>query len=192
MLNSSCLSILGDCKLNCVKVEERGKITSRTYGKRRQGHLRPLCSSTFLRPLWPGSRKPTSGKGRPPVRPTAKTARPVRRSGAFLGKLKLETGRDRSGSFEQMVVPKRQFNITAEPGEKTINFYGLGLSTRDITKYAEEMYQMDIQAATPSSIIYRISRRPASPAGTPPSPWGHLPARGCRRARNRIFGCPAV
>lgn len=40
-----------------------------------------------------------------------------------------------------MVLPKRQLIITAELEEKVIGWYGLGLSTRDITKYVKEMQE---------------------------------------------------
>jgi len=53
------------------------------------------------------------------------------------GEFELETSRDRSGSFEPMVLPKRQFIIMAEMEEKVIGLYGLGMSTRDITKYVK-------------------------------------------------------
>jgi len=72
------------------------------------------------------------------------------------GEFELETSRDRSGSFEPVVLPKRQLIVTAELEEKIINLYGLGLSTRDITKYVKEMYQMDISATTLSAITDKV------------------------------------
>ena len=72
------------------------------------------------------------------------------------GEFELESTRDRSGSFEPLVLPKRQLIITAELEEKVIGLYGLGMSTRDITKYIKEMYQMDISAATLSAITDKV------------------------------------
>ena len=46
--------------------------------------------------------------------------------------------------------------ITAELEEKVIGLCGLGMSTRDITKYIKEMYQMDISAATLSTITDKV------------------------------------
>lgn len=74
------------------------------------------------------------------------------------GEFELESSRDRSGSFEPVVLPKRQLIVTAELEEKIINLYGLGLSTRDITKYVNEMYQMDISATTLSAITDKVNQ----------------------------------
>ncbi|MEX8548618.1 MAG: IS256 family transposase [Mucilaginibacter sp.] len=72
------------------------------------------------------------------------------------GEFELESGRDRAGSFEPLVLPKRQVVITEEPEEKVIGLYGLGLSTRDISKHIKELYQMDISASTLSSITDKV------------------------------------
>ena len=68
------------------------------------------------------------------------------------GEFELESGRDRSGSFEPLILPKRQLIITEELEEKVIGLYSLGVSTRDISKHIKELYQMDISAATLSAI----------------------------------------
>jgi putative transposase len=86
-------------------------------------------------------------------RKNGKTSKKVK---SLSGEFDLETSRDRSGSFEPMVLPKRQLIVTTELEEKIINLYGLGLSTRDITKYVKEMYQMDISATTLSSITDKV------------------------------------
>jgi putative transposase len=86
-------------------------------------------------------------------RKNGKTSKTVK---SLSGEFELETSRDRSGSFEPMVLPKRQLIVTAELEEKIINLYGLGLSTRDITKYVKEMYQMDISASTLSAITDKV------------------------------------
>jgi putative transposase len=86
-------------------------------------------------------------------RKNGKTSKRVK---SLSGEFELETNRDRSGSFEPVVLPKRQLIVTAELEEKIINLYGLGLSTRDITKYVKEMYQMDISATTLSTITDKV------------------------------------
>jgi putative transposase len=88
-----------------------------------------------------------------PNRKNGKTSKTVR---SLSGEFELESSRDRSGSFEPMVLPKRQLIVTAELEEKIIHLYGLGLSTRDITKYVKEMYQMDISASTLSAITDKV------------------------------------
>lgn len=86
-------------------------------------------------------------------RKNGKTSKKVK---SLSGEFELESSRDRSGSFEPVVLPKRQLIVTAELEEKIIHLYGLGLSTRDITKYVKEMYQMDISAATLSTITDKV------------------------------------
>jgi putative transposase len=86
-------------------------------------------------------------------RKNGKTTKTVK---SLSGEFELESSRDRSGSFEPVVLPKRQLIVTAELEEKIINLYGLGLSTRDITKYVKEMYQMDISATTLSAITDKV------------------------------------
>jgi putative transposase len=86
-------------------------------------------------------------------RKNGKTSKKVK---SLSGEFELESGRDRSGSFEPLVLPKRQVIITAELEEKVIGLYGLGMSTRDITKYVKEMYQMDISATTLSAITDKV------------------------------------
>jgi len=86
-------------------------------------------------------------------RKNGKTSKKVK---SLSGEFQLESNRDRSGSFEPVVLPKRQLIVTAELEEKIINLYGLGLSTRDITKYVKEMYQMDISATTLSAITDKV------------------------------------
>ena len=71
-------------------------------------------------------------------RKNGKTSKTVK---SLSGEFELETSRDRSGSFEPVVLPKRQLIVTTELEEKIINLYGLGLSTRDITRYVKEMQE---------------------------------------------------
>lgn len=85
-----------------------------------------------------------------------KNGKATKRVKSLSGEFDLETGRDRSGSFEPLVLPKRQLIVTSELEEKVLGLYGLGLSTRDITKYIKEMYQMDISATTLSAITDKV------------------------------------
>lgn len=86
-------------------------------------------------------------------RRNGKTSKKVK---SISGEFELETGRDRIGSFEPLVLPKRQVIITEELEEKVIGLYSLGLSTRDISKHIKELYQMGISASTLSSITDKV------------------------------------
>lgn len=80
----------------------------------------------------------------------------TKRVKSLSGDFDLRSNRDRSGSFEPVVLPKRQVIITEELEDKVIGLYGLGLSTRDISKHIMEIYQMEISAATLSSITDKV------------------------------------
>jgi transposase-like protein len=86
-------------------------------------------------------------------RKNGKTTKKVK---SLSGEFELESSRDRSGSFEPMILPKRQIVITEELEDKVIGLYGLGVSTRDITKHIKELYGMDISAATLSAITDKV------------------------------------
>jgi putative transposase len=86
-------------------------------------------------------------------RRNGKTSKVVK---SLSGEFDLESTRDRSGSFEPLILPKRQLIVTEDLEEKVISLYGLGLSNRDITKHIKEMYHMEISASTLSTITDKV------------------------------------
>src|SRR4051812_19665521 len=64
-----------------------------------------------------------------------KNGKVSKRVKSLSGEFDLESSRDRLGSFDPLILPKRQLIITDELEEKVIGLYRLGLSTRDITKH---------------------------------------------------------
>lgn len=80
-----------------------------------------------------------------------KTVRSMQ-SGAF----ELETSRDRNGTFEPQILPKRQLIITDQLEENVIALYAKGISTRDIASYIMEMYGMEISATEISRITDKV------------------------------------
>ena len=60
------------------------------------------------------------------------------------------------GSFEPVILPKRQLIVTDELEQKVIALYATGVSTRDISAHIKEMYQMDISAPQLSSITDKV------------------------------------
>ena len=86
-------------------------------------------------------------------RRNGKTSKTVK---SLSGEFTLESTRDRSGSFEPTILPKRQLIVTEELEEKVISLYGLGVSNRDIIKHIKEMYHMDISASTLSTITDKV------------------------------------
>lgn len=72
------------------------------------------------------------------------------------GHLEIESSRDRQGTFEPKILPKRQLIITEELEDKVIAMYARGMSTRNISDYVREMYSMDISATEISHITDKI------------------------------------
>ena len=54
------------------------------------------------------------------------------------GEIEINTPRDREGSFEPMLIPKRQRHFKGFD-DKIISMYGFGMSTRDIQSHLQEM-----------------------------------------------------
>lgn len=59
------------------------------------------------------------------------------------GEIEINTPRDREGSFEPMLIPKRQRHFKGFD-DKIISMYGLGMSTRDIQSHLQDMYQVEV------------------------------------------------
>lgn len=64
----------------------------------------------------------------------------------------LETSRDRTETFEPVILPKCQIIIAEELEGKGIALYSRGVSTRDISEYIKEIYQMNISVTQLLSI----------------------------------------
>lgn len=88
--------------------------------------------------------------------PNRRNGKAVKRVKSLSGEFDLEGERDRSGTFEPMILPKRQTIITEELEDKVIGLYGLGMSTRDISGHIKELYQMDISATQLSHITDKV------------------------------------
>ena len=72
-------------------------------------------------PAGAGSGNSRNGHGRKTVRTTA-------------GRVELEVPRDRNGSFEPVIVPKRKRRLGGVE-DMILSLYALGISTRDITEH---------------------------------------------------------
>lgn len=68
------------------------------------------------------------------------------------GSVEITTPRDRLGSFEPQILPKRQTTLGEGIDHKVISLYGLGMSYNDICKHLEELYGLTVSPATLSTI----------------------------------------
>ena len=72
-----------------------------------------------------------------------------------LGEISLEVPRDRDGSFEPQIVPKRK-RILEEIEDHVLSLYTHGMSTRDVESAIKDLYGVDISEAHISHITDRI------------------------------------
>ena len=73
-----------------------------------------------------------------------------------LGKVDINTPRDRNSSFEPQIVKKRQRVLNEEIDRKIISMYGLGMSYSDIRKHLEDMYGLDTSESTITAVTDRV------------------------------------
>jgi putative transposase len=73
-----------------------------------------------------------------------------------IGKFDLETPRDRAGSYEPVIVPKRQTILTDQLEDKILSMYGRGMSYAEIAGHLQEIYGFSLSAGELSNITDRI------------------------------------
>ena len=73
-----------------------------------------------------------------------------------MGTFKLETPRDREGSFDPQIVKKRQTVLNASLDNKILGLYGLRMSYQDITPYLKETYDFDVSPGTISAVTDKL------------------------------------
>ena len=76
----------------------------------------------------------------------------VRSSG---GEIEIEVPRDRKGEFKPGIVKKYE-SSSNEIEDKIVSMYAKGMTTRDIESHLEEMYGMEVSAATISTITDKV------------------------------------
>jgi len=89
------------------------------------------------------------------------------------GPVELEVPRDRNGSFEPVIVPKRKRRLGGVE-DMILSLYARGMSTRDITEHLAEVYGASVSAATISRVtdvvvdeIAAWQARPVDPGRIP-------------------------
>jgi len=71
------------------------------------------------------------------------------------GQTNLSVPRDRSGTFEPLVVKKHE-TMQSDIEERIISMYAKGLTTRDISNYMQDIYGVEISAGMISNITEKI------------------------------------
>jgi transposase-like protein len=72
------------------------------------------------------------------------------------GSIDVSTPRDRNGSFEPELLPKRQTTLGEGLDHKIISLYALGMSYTDICDHLSEMYQLNISPSSITAITDKI------------------------------------
>lgn len=88
-----------------------------------------------------------------PNRRNGKTGKQVKTS---FGKVVIETPRDRNGSFEPQILPKRKTVLGEALDHKVISLYSHGMSYSDICKHLDELYGLTVSPSTLTSITDSI------------------------------------
>jgi putative transposase len=86
-------------------------------------------------------------------RRNGKTSKQVKSSA---GLLDLTTPRDRAGSYQPQIVPKRQVVLTAQLEQKILSLYSRGSSYSDISQHLQEMYGYTLSDSELTSITDTI------------------------------------
>ncbi len=72
-----------------------------------------------------------------------------------MGDIEIRTPRDRDGSFEPRIIPKRTKDVSGIE-DKVLSMYARGLSQRDIAETIEEIYGFEISHETISAITDHV------------------------------------
>lgn len=72
------------------------------------------------------------------------------------GEVEIATPRDRQGTFEPLLVPKRERVLNGELDLKIIKLYGLGMSQSDIRAHVLDLYGIEISEATISAVTDQV------------------------------------
>ena len=73
-----------------------------------------------------------------------------------VGPVPLQVPRDRAGSFEPLLIPKRAGRITGGLDDMIISLYAHGMSVRDILHHLEQVYGTKLSAETVSRITDQV------------------------------------
>lgn len=84
--------------------------------------------------------------------PNRRNGKAAKRVKTAFGPVEIETPRDRAGSFEPRIIPKRQTTLGASLDHKIISLYGRGMSYNDICRHLEDLYGLTVSPATLSAI----------------------------------------
>ena len=89
-------------------------------------------------------------------RPNRRNGKGVKRVKTSQGVVDIDTPRDRDGSYDPLLLPKRQRTLGPSLDRKIISMYGCGMSYKDISDHILEMYGMDLSKAQLTAITDKV------------------------------------
>lgn len=96
------------------------------------------------------------GKAQEPQRKNRRNGLTSKKVKTHYGSIDISTPRDREGTFEPELLPKRQTTLGDGLDHKIISLYALGMSYKDICDHLSQMYQLTLSPATITSITDKI------------------------------------
>jgi len=93
-----------------------------------------------------------------------------------VGPVPLQVPRDRAGSFEPVLVPKRAGRVAGGLDDMVINLYAHGMSNRDIIHHLRQVYGTELSPAarsSPTMAPRRPVRAASATSARPPNEPGH-------------------
>ena len=88
-----------------------------------------------------------------PNRKNGKSSKTLKTSA---GNIRLETPRDRSGTFDPQFIKKNESSVSAEIESKILSMYGRGMSYSDIREHVEEMYGISVSHSAITAVTDKI------------------------------------
>lgn len=73
----------------------------------------------------------------------------------LMGEVEIDTPRDRDGSFDPQLIPKRSKDVSGIE-DKVLSMYARGMSQRDIADTIEDIYRFEISHETISNITDQV------------------------------------
>ncbi|MEL6629491.1 MAG: IS256 family transposase [Bacteroidota bacterium] len=116
------------------------------------GAFTPLLKA-FLEQALEGEVEDHLAEGDQPNRKNGKGKKIVRTS---LGEVHIDTPRDRQGSFQPKVIPKRSKNLPKDIERQIMTLYARGSSLGDIRDFLEEMYDVEVSPSTISRVTDKV------------------------------------
>lgn len=132
---------------------EQSILESLQSGKGLQDALAPMVKRVMEAALEGEMEQHLSQDSQSSNRRNGKTSKTVKSSS---GVFEISTPRDRDGAFDPQIVKKRQTILTDDLDHKIMNLYTNGMSYSDIRHNLEELYQVEIPAATITAITDRL------------------------------------